>query len=68
MMEHAKFSERHARNQSTAALILAKADRRCATALRGGSFEDSSEAQKPEPRFRGQTPDRYGPCSSLLQG
>ncbi len=44
----------------------AAADRRWVKAMQGAVFTESRQAQKPEPKFRRQSPMQYGQGSSLL--
>jgi len=44
---------------------LAAAETRWAKAVQGANFEESRQAQKPEPKFRRQPPAEYSHGSSL---
>jgi hypothetical protein len=44
----------------------ASAERRWVKAMQGAKFEESRQAQVPEPKFRRQPPVEYGHGSSLL--
>ena len=44
----------------------AAAERRWVKAIQGAIFEESRQAQKREPKFRGESPMQYGHGSSLL--
>lgn len=53
---------------SREAALLATAEKRWAAALLGARFEQSRQAEKPQPRLRGLPPGEHRHGSSLLQG
>jgi len=53
---------------SREAQVLAAAEKRWAMVLHGAIYEESRQAQRPQPRLRTFAPTDYRHGSSLLQG
>ena len=65
-IESAAFPESFALEEGGRRRAYAAAERRWVKAIQGAIFEESRQAQKREPKFRGESPMQYGHGSSLL--
>ena len=65
-IESAPLSESSSSEEIGRRRAYAAAERRWVKAMQGATFEESRQAQKREPKFRGESPQQYGPGSSLL--
>ena len=66
VIESAPLSESSSSEEIGRRRAYAAAERRWVKAMQGATFEESRQAQKWEPKFRGESPQQYGPGSSLL--